>query len=270
MTTRPVSIPPRTVLTVLPAIMIATVAMCGPFLAPHGIRDSVDIPFAGPSGDAWLGTDHLGQDVTSNLLAGGWGLITIAAVIAVGVTACAALLGAAAALRPGIGAVVERIADSVMLVPPILAMLLVMLSWPSSGTFGLVLVATLIGTPYSARVFAAAASSIAASGYVEVAVASGESLPYLLVREVLPNLRPTIAAQLGLRFVEAIYLVSTAAFLQLPASLGQTNWAIMVRENSSGIMLNPWAVIAPAVAIAAVSIGVAFTVRRFDTAGRIR
>ncbi|GAB2551094.1 ABC transporter permease [Nocardia heshunensis] len=258
----------RALLAVLAAVALVTVA--GPWIAPHGVHDSLDIPFTGPSGAAWLGTDHLGQDVTSNLLAGGWGLITLAAVIAVAVTGCAAVLGATAALRPRLGVVVERLTDASMLVPPILAMLLVMLSWPDSGAVGLVVLATLIGTPYSARVFAAAAASVAASGYVEVAVASGESLPYLLAREVLPNLRPTVLAQLGLRFVEAVYLVSTAAFLQLPAALGQTNWAIMVRDNSSGILLNPWSVLAPAAAIAIVSIGVACAIRTFEPRERSR
>ncbi|MFE3189826.1 ABC transporter permease [Nocardia sp. NPDC059240] len=252
----------RALFGALAAVLL--VAVAGPWLAPHGVHDSLDIPFAGPSSAARLGTDHLGQDVTSNLLAGGWGLITLAAVIALAVTGCAAVLGATAALRPRLGVVLERLTDASMLVPPILAMLLVMLSWPGSGTIGLVVLATVIGTPYSARVFAAAAASVAASGYVEVAVAGGESLPYLLTREVLPNLRPTVLTQLGLRFVEAVYLVSTAAFLQLPATLGQTNWAIMVRDNSSGILLNPWSVLAPAAAIALVSIGVACTIRTFE------
>ncbi|MEU1205308.1 ABC transporter permease subunit [Nocardia sp. NPDC005825] len=259
----------RSLAAVIPAAAVVLVAVCGPFLAPHNPHDSVDIPFATPSSAVWLGTDHLGQDVLSNLFAGGWGLIAIAVVIAVAVTLCAAVLGATAALRPRLGVALERITDALMLVPPILAILLVMLSWPGAGSAGLILVATLIGTPYSARVFAAAAASIAASGYVEVATASGESLPYVLFREVLPNLRPTLLAQLGLRFVEATYLVSTAAFLQLPAALGTTNWAIMVRDNSSGITLNLWAVLAPAAAIAIVSIGAAFTIRLVGDQERI-
>ncbi|MFE3254471.1 ABC transporter permease subunit [Nocardia sp. NPDC059091] len=255
----------RTALTLLPAVAVVAALAAGAVLAPQRRPGGVDVPFARPSREAPLGTDHLGQDVVEHLISGGWGLLTVAAVIAVAVTACAAVLGATAALRPRLGFLLGRATDVLMLVPPILAILLVMLSWPGSGTLGLVMVAIVIGTPYSARVFAAAAASIAASGYVEVAVASGESLPYLLGREVLPNLRPTVLAQLGLRFVEAIYLVSTAAFLQLPASLGESNWAIMVRDNSSGIMLNPWAVIAPATAIAMVSIGVAFTTRTLGT-----
>ncbi|MGW5112827.1 ABC transporter permease subunit [Nocardia sp. NPDC004123] len=255
----------RVVLAVAPAAALVVVLVGAAVMAPGRRTDGVGIPFARPSRASLLGTDHLGQDVLAHLCSGGWGLLAVAAVIAVAVTACAAVLGVTAALRPRLGILLERITDVSMLVPPILAILLVMLSCPDSGTLGLVVVAVAIGTPYSARVFAAAAASIAASGYVEVAVASGESLPYLLGREVLPNLRPTILTQLGLRFVEAIYLVSTAAFLQLPATLGDSNWAIMVRDNSSGIMLNPWAVVAPATAIAVLSVSVAVAIHTIGT-----
>ncbi|MFE5705554.1 ABC transporter permease [Rhodococcus koreensis] len=250
----------RPVLIVLPAVLVVGCAAVGPWIAPHPVDEGVDIPYAEPSAAAPLGTDHLGQDVLSHLLVGGWGLLLLAAVIAVLVTAIAAVIGTVAALRPRVGAVIERCTDALMLLPPILAILLVMLSWPSSGAVGLVAIAVLIGTPYCARVFAAAASGIAATGYVEVAVANGEGLPYLVLREVLPNLRSTLTTQLGLRFVEAMYLVSTAAFLQLPTTLGQSNWALMVRENSAGILLNPWSVVAPSLAIGILAVSMNFTI----------
>lgn len=204
------------------------------------------------------------------LLVGGREIIVVAMTIAVVVTSLAAILGTTAALRPRLGVLIERTVDGAMLVPPILAIMLVLLSWPAGGTVGLVLVAVLVGTPYSARVFAAAAGGVAATGYVEVAVAGGESLPYLVTREILPNIRDTTLTQLGLRFVEAMYLVSTAAFLQLPASLGESNWALMVRENSAGILLNPWAVLAPAIALAVVAMSLtlaAGSVRRQASVG---
>ncbi|MEU2001391.1 ABC transporter permease [Rhodococcus sp. NPDC019627] len=246
----------RPALLALPAAAVIALAVLGPFFAPHAVDAGVDIPYAEPSAAAPLGTDHLGQDVLTHLLVGGWGLLVLAAVIAVLVTALAAVIGTVAALRPRVGAIIERSTDALMLLPPILAILLVMLSWPTSGAAGLVLIAVVVGTPYTARVFAAAASGVAASGYIEVAAASGERLAYLVFREVLPNLRTTVTTQLGLRFVEAMYLVSTAAFLQLPTALGDSNWALMVRENSSGALLNPWSVLVPSLAIGLLAVSV--------------
>jgi peptide/nickel transport system permease protein len=85
---------------------------------------------------------------------------------------------------------------------------------------------------------------------------------------VLPNLRSTVLAQFGLRFVAAMYLVSTAAFLQLSTTLGQSNWGIMVRDNASGIVLNPWAVVAPSLAIGAVAVSVSLAVATLEPGRR--
>ncbi|MCP2275121.1 ATP-binding cassette domain-containing protein [Nocardia amikacinitolerans] len=256
-------------LTVLPALLMILLAVLGPSLAPRSAEQAVGIPFADPSADAWLGTDRLGRDVLSHLLYGGWGLLLLAAVIAVLVTAVSSVLGAVAALRPRVGGLIETATDFAMLVPAVLGILLVLTSWPDAGVYGLIVVALLFGAPYCARVFTAAAAGVAASGYVEAARASGETVAHLVFREVLPNLREVLAAQLGLRFVAAVYLVSTASFLHLPTTLGASNWAVMVRDNASGMLLNPWSVLAPSLAIAIVAVSVNLAVTEFGRGTRI-
>ncbi|MET8870889.1 ABC transporter permease subunit [Nocardia sp. NPDC004604] len=254
-------------LTVVPALLVVVAAALGPTLATRPAEQAVGIPFARPGADAPLGTDRIGRDVLTQLLYGGWGLLLLAAVIAVAVTALACVLGTIAALRPRVGAVIEGAADFAILLPAVLGILLVLTSWPDAGVYGLIVVALLFGTPYCARVFAAAAAGVAASGYVEAAQASGETLPHLVFREVIPNLREVLAAQLGLRFVEGVYVVSTASFLQLPTTLGASNWAVMVRENASGMLLNPWSVLAPSLAIAVVAVSVNVAVTSFEHRG---
>ncbi|MFE6919722.1 ATP-binding cassette domain-containing protein [Nocardia sp. NPDC057663] len=231
------------------------VAVVGPLLAPYPAERAVGMPFASPGGGAVLGTDRLGRDVLSHLLTGGTQLLVVSAVIAVAVTVLSAVLGAVAAVRPRTGSVIELAGDLVILLPAVLGILLVLTAWPQGGVFALITVSLLFGVPYCARIFAAAASTIATSGYVEAAIAGGESLPYLVFREILPNLRSVFATQLGLRFVVGVYLVSTVSFLGLPA-LDDDNWANMVRDNASGLLLNPWAVLAPSAAIAIVAVGV--------------
>ncbi|WP_232235986.1 ABC transporter permease subunit [Nocardia sp. BMG51109] len=237
-----------------PALIVVVAAVAGPWVAPRPVDATVGIPFSAPHRGVWLGGDRLGRDVFSQLLHGGWGLILLAAIIAAAVTGLASVLGAVAALRPRWGAVIERGADLAILLPVVLAMMLVVLSWPQSGAAGVVLIAIMFGTPYSARVFAAAAAGVAATGYVEAARLGGEPTASVIFREVLPNLRELVFTQLGLRFVEGMYVVATAAFLQLPATLGASNWAVMVRDNASGILLNPWAVLAPSLAVGVVAV----------------
>ncbi len=235
--------------------LVVLLAVAGPLFAPYPGEKAVGMPFAQPGGDALLGTDRLGRDVLSHLLTGGTQLLAVSAVIAVAVTVLSAVLGAVAAVRPRAGKVIELCGDLVILLPAVLGILLVLTAWPQGGVSALIAVSLLFGVPYCARIFAASASTIAASGYVESAVASGESLSHLVFREILPNLRAVFTTQLGLRFVVAVYLVSTIAFLGVSA-LDPDNWAIMVRDNASGLLLNPWAVLAPSAAIAIVAVGV--------------
>lgn len=254
---------PAVCVRVAPALVATTLALAGPALARHAIDVPVTGPYAGPSAAAPLGGDQLGRDVLSRLLAGGAEVLLVAAVIAVVVTGSAALLGAVAALRPVMGRLIERAADLTMLLPTVLALLLIALSWPGGGRLALIAAAVVMGVPYAVRVVSAAAAPVAATGYVEVAVAGGERLGHLVFREVLPNLRATLLTLLGLRFVAAVYVVTTAGFLEIGPQPPAANWALMVRENAPGIMLNPWAVVAPSLAIATVAVAITFATGAF-------
>ncbi|WP_079079057.1 ABC transporter permease [Streptomyces sp. DSM 15324] len=247
----------RFALRVLPAILLTGLALIGPWIAPHAIGTPVTVPYAEPGADgALLGGDQLGRDVLSRLLAGGRDLVLSSLLVAALVTGTAALLGAIGAVRPLVGRLVERTADLMMLLPAVLGILLVTLSWPDGGRLAVIAAAVVLGVPYAVRLAASAAAPIAETGYVEAAAAGGERLWYLVVREILPNLRATLLALFGLRFVAAVYLVATAGFLQVGPQPPAADWALMIRENSPGILLNPWSVVAPSIAVALLALSV--------------
>ncbi|MFI6870552.1 ABC transporter permease [Nocardia sp. NPDC050406] len=239
----------RPVLRVLPAVALIVAALIGPWLAPHPIDVPVTGPYAEPGGAAPLGGDQLGRDVLSRLLAGGRELVVSALLTAAIVTAAAAVLGAVGALRPAVGRLVDRTADLLILLPAVLGLLLIALSWPGGGRLAIIVAAVVLGVPYAVRLVASAAAPVATSGYVEAAAAGGEHLWHLVFREVLPNLRAVLLALFGLRFVAAVYLVATAGFLQIGPQPPAADWALMIRENGPGILLNPWAVVAPSLLI---------------------
>jgi peptide/nickel transport system permease protein len=205
----------RAVVRLLPALVVILLALLGPLLAPHGSAEPVTAPYALPGPGVALGGDQLGRDVLSRLLAGGRDLAVASTAIAVVVTGIAAILGAVAALRPTLGVIVERTADILILLPVALGIMVIGVSWPDSGRIPVVVAAIVLGTPFAFRVAAAAAAPVAASGFVEVASAQGERTLYLVFREITPNLRTTLLTLLGLRFVEAVYVVTTASFLEV-------------------------------------------------------
>ncbi|MFF0726179.1 ABC transporter permease [Streptomyces sp. NPDC004134] len=249
---------PRTRTLVLAAVaaLPLLLALAGPLIAPHTVDTPVTAPFATAGDGAPLGGDQLGRDVLSRVLHGGTLLVVSALVVAVVTTLTAALVGCAAVLRPRLGRVIERTADIAILLPPLLGIMLIALAWPGGGRRAVIVAAIVLGTPYAIRVVAAAASPLATAGYVEAALARGESTGYVALREILPNLRATVLTLFGLRFVEAVYVISMAGFLQIGPQPPASDWSLMVRENASGILLNPWAVIAPSLAIALLAITV--------------
>ncbi|MER6548232.1 ABC transporter permease [Streptomyces sp. NPDC001118] len=246
----------RTLMLTAVAVLPLVLTVAGPLLAPHSLSTPVTAPFAAPSADAPLGGDQLGRDVLSRLLDGGILLVAGALLVAVVVTAAATLIGCFAVLRPALGRAVERCADVAILLPPLLGIMLIALAWPGGGRWAVIAAAVVLGIPYAVRVVAAAAAPLASAGYVEAAVTRGESTAYIALRELLPNLRSTVLTLFGLRFVDAVYVISMAGFLQIGPQPPASDWSLMVRENASGILLNPWAVVAPSLAVAAVAITV--------------
>ncbi|MFJ9446260.1 ABC transporter permease subunit [Kitasatospora sp. NPDC101235] len=246
----------RVFIRAVPALALVALALAGPLLAPHPIDTPVTFPYAEAGGDAPLGGDQLGRDVLSRLLTGGAPLIATALAIALVVTAAATAVGILAVLRPALGRWIERAADLTILLPSVLAIMLIALAWPGGGRLAVAAAAIVLGIPYAVRIVAAAAAPIATTGFVEAAAAGGDTLWHLTVHEVLPNLRFTVLALFGLRFVEGVYIVSVAAFLQLGPQPPEADWALMIRENAAGITLNPWAVGAPCLAIGLLAISV--------------
>lgn len=240
----------------VPALLLVIAAVAGPFLAPHAIDAPVTMAYAPPEAGAPLGGDQLGRDVLSRLLSGGTALNVSALAVAVIITVGAIWLGCLAALSPAARRLVERGADIAILLPPVLGVMLIGMTWPGGGRLAVAAATVALGLPYAIRVVAGAAAPLTATGYIETALASGERLSYVAARELVPNLRSTLIALFGLRFVEAVYIISMAGFLQIGPQPPAADWALMIRENSGGILLNPWAVLAPSLAIAVLAISV--------------
>ena len=123
-----------------------------------------------------------------------------------------------------------RAAD-VMLSFPAILFLLVLVT--GAGTSEAVLVAgvALVQMPLIARIVRAATLEQSVRGFVEAAVARGESTGAILRREILPNIVGPITADVGLRFTYAIILVASVNFLGLGLQPPAADWALIISEN---------------------------------------
>jgi peptide/nickel transport system permease protein len=245
----------RTGLGLIAAVVV--IAVIGPVLAPYSpIATGVGRPLSGPSLAHLLGCDDLGRDVLSRVLTGGGSVLLPPAAG----TALAILAGGAVGLVSGylggrLDLVVTRVLDVFLAVPPLLTVLVIAAAFGASST---VIVAALavVSAPKIARVLRGATQNLRTSDFVVAAQARGERLGWILGREFLPNLVPTPVVEVAIRYTFAIIFVATLNFLGLGQQPPSSNWGLMVSEGRNIIVQAPVAVLAPALAIAILVIGV--------------
>jgi ABC-type dipeptide/oligopeptide/nickel transport system permease subunit len=135
----------------------------------------------------------------------------------------------------------------------------------------LVLIAgvAIVQLPPIARVIRTATLEVSTRGYVEAAQARGERTRAVLVREILPNVSPVVLADVGIRFGYSIILIASVNYLGLGLAPPAADWGLMTAENQQYISLNIWAVLAPAIMLAMLTICVNLLADAYiQTAGR--
>jgi peptide/nickel transport system permease protein len=237
------------------ALLVVLVAVVGPAVSPHSPTDLVTLTFAKPSGQFPLGGDFLGRDVLSRVLNGGWLLLLMAvAATAIGIVAGAAAGIAAAYLHGAPDGIIMRTVD-VILAFPQLVFALLLLSLLGPKLWLIVLAVGVSHAPAVARVIRSATLDIAERDYVKVAELQGMRPVKVMAKEILPNLISPLMVEAGLRLTYSIVIIAGLAFLGFGQPPPTANWGTMINENRIGLQLNPWAVIAPAVLIALLTIG---------------
>jgi peptide/nickel transport system permease protein len=237
-------------------VLTMAVIILGPALSPYPPTKIIGPPFA-PAGGAFpLGTDVLGRDVLSRLLWGGQSVLLLGGLATALAYAGGGTIGLAAGfLRGRIDATLMRLMDVILAVPPLL-FLLVLATGAGSGAVVAVVGVALIQVPGIARIIRAATLEIAGRGYIEAASARGERTSHILFREITPNISPTIVADGGTRLTVSILSIAALTFLGVGLQPPAANWALMMTENRPGLTYQPWAVIAPALMLAALTLSI--------------
>jgi peptide/nickel transport system permease protein len=246
---------PRGAVGLALASVIVLIAAVGPFVASKSPDALLTFPFAKPSGQFPLGGDFLGRDVLSRVLNGGWALLLMAlAATAIGIAVGAAAGMSAAYLRGKSDSLIMRTVDVILAFPQLVfALLLVSLLGPKLWL--IVLAVGLTHAPAVARVIRSATLDISERDYVKVVELQGMRPAKVMTSEILPNLISPLMVEAGLRLTYSIVIMAGLAFLGFGQAPPAANWGLMINENRSGLSLNPWAVIVPAVLIALLTIG---------------
>jgi peptide/nickel transport system permease protein len=177
-------------------------------------------------------------------------------------TAGVVLALVAAASGGWIDALISRTQDALIAIPNKIFALLMVASFGSSVPL-LLLMAAFAYMPGSFRIARAVAVNVMTMDFVRVARTRGEAMPYIIFIEVLPNMLRPVLTDFGLRFVYVVLLLSAMSFLGLGVQPPDADWGSLVRENIEGLWAGAPAVLAPAVAIATLTMGVNLLIDSF-------
>lgn len=249
------ALPTAKIGTALTAVVVL-VAVLGPWLGPvitgHGPTDFAGKPFK-DTGIA--GTDGIGRDVLTRFLAGGSTLL-LYAVLA---TAIGIVLGAAVGMFAGysggrLDSIVMRGNDVLLSFPQLVFALLAI---AMIGPHGWLLV-TVIGVthaPRIARVARQATVAVVTNDYIRAAEMYAVPRWRILTGEVLPNITGPLMVELGLRLTYSIGYVASLSFLGLGIQPPTADWGLMINENRIALIVQPWGVLLPVLAIAVLTVG---------------
>jgi peptide/nickel transport system permease protein len=234
-------------------------ALLGPWLAGAPEPRGVSFAAAPP-----LGTDFVGRDVWEQVLLGGRSVVLVSTLATALAYAAGVPLGMAAALagRRWVDELLMRPLDVLLAIPSLL-LLIMLAALFSPGPAALVVIVALIGLPEVVRISRVAALEAAGSTAMEALRLQGET--WWRLAYAGRSMLTTLAADVGVRLVGALYLVASASFLGVGLAPDADDWAVMVDRNRTGMFLQPWAVVVPALLIVALSVGLNLT---FDRARR--
>ncbi|MDQ4504008.1 ABC transporter permease [Sinomonas sp. ASV322] len=231
-------------------LLLVVVAVVGSFARPYDpFAVQTSSALLPPSSAHLLGTDDVGRDVLSRLLAGAGLTLLSAAAIVVLAAAVGIVVASVAALLPRrVDEIIMRACDIFMSIPSlVLALGLAAALGPSMLSIIVAMVAA--SWPSTARLTRGILRETMSSSYVESAGILGMSRVRLMLRHVLPNSLDAIYVQASMEISGTIVMISGLAFLGVGAPPPSPDWGSMIAEGQQYITTAWWISLFPGLAI---------------------
>jgi peptide/nickel transport system permease protein len=222
-------------------MLILIAALVGPWIVPYNpLASDTSETLKAPSLHHLFGTDQLGRDIFSRVVAATQLDFAIAIFSVVLVFLMGGLAGVAAGYFGGwTDRIVGRIADTIMAFPLfVLAMGIV--AALGNTVQNIVLATAIINFPLYARVARAEANVRREAGFVEAARLSGNREWRIVGFQILPNVFPILVVQMSLTMGDAILNAAGLSFIGLGVRPPTPEWGIMVAEGAANIISGEW------------------------------
>ena len=225
-------------------------ALFGVFVSPYDANGSdFAATLTGPSARHLFGTDELGRDTLSRVIAGSGiavavAMLSVAIALAVGV-----VIGIVAGYFGGwVDAILNRSQD-VLFAFPTLLLAIIIVAVLGPGLVNAIIAIAIVYTPRFARIARASALTVRSAEYLDAARLAGVSTPIILLRHVTPNVLPPVVVLAALSMSTAQLAYASLSFLGLGVSPPQADWGSMLSKARDFITFAPWLVAFPTVAL---------------------
>jgi len=233
-------------------------AIVGASLTPEDPLAQGSNILASPGSGHWLGTDSLGRDVLSRVLAGATSVLKIAPLATLLCVVGGTVLGLVTGYFRGfVDDALGRVIDAVLALPLIvIAVTAIVALGPSNAT--VIIVIGLVFSPVVSRTVRAAVLAERDLDYVPAARLRGERAPYIMFVEILPNVMGPLIVEATVRLGYAIFAVAGLTFLGFGIQPPSPDWSLQIADSYSLLSGGSywWTVLFPALGIASLVIGV--------------
>jgi len=220
-------------------LLIVLMAIFAPLLAGYDPTGQSRSAFQSPCLSHLLGTNHVGQDIWSQLVYGARTSLLVGFSVAFLTTVLSALVGASAALIGGLyDSIVMRVVDALIVIPVIIVLILVA-AYLQPSLWILIILLSLLGWQGGARIVRSQALSLKERMHVSAARCFGAGRLYLICRHIIPDLSPILLVEFIYSMRRAIFMEAGLAFLGI-ADPSMVSWGMMMREALDFSYLNVW------------------------------
>lgn len=238
-----------------------------PFVLPLSPFDSRFPSFQPPSPDHWLGTNHLGQDVLTQLIYGARTSLLIGFSVALISTFLSASLGLIAGFSKKMDPFINGLGNILLVIPSML-FILIIISFTGGSVYHLVLILGLsTWAPYM-RVIRAEVLSLKEREFVKAASLFGGRMFYILRKHLLPHISPLVNTKFIVSFRMAILTEAGVSFL----GLGDPNIVSLGKmlhqsfQENIVFMSNAWSwlVLPPVIFLIIMTVAITFMVEKVE------